>query len=37
MITQKDAEDFKKSYIESVPSYDWSDFWGPTTGPIQYG
>ena len=37
VITQKDAEDFKKSYIESVPSYDWSDFWGPTTGPIQYG
>jgi ribose transport system substrate-binding protein len=37
LITQKDAADFKAKYIASVPTYDWTDFWGPTTGPIQYG
>lgn len=36
LITKDDAEDFKKKYIESVPEYDWKDFWGPTNGQIQY-
>ncbi len=36
MITPDDAADFKANYIESVPTYDWTDFWGPSNGPIQY-
>ena len=36
LITQKDVADFKKKYIESTPIYDWSDYWGPTHGPIKY-
>lgn len=36
-ITPKDAADFKKNFIENVPTYDWKDFWGPSNGQIQYG
>ncbi len=36
VITGGDAADFKASFIDSTPSYDWSDFFGPTTGQIQY-
>lgn len=31
IISSKDAANFKSSYIDSVPTYDWTDFWGPTT------
>ncbi len=36
LITQKDAADFKKNFLDNVPAYDWTDFWGPTNGQIQY-
>jgi ribose transport system substrate-binding protein len=36
LITQKDAEAFKAEYLDSVPTYDWKDFWGPTNGQITY-
>ena len=36
MVTQPDALDFKANYLDSVPTYDWTDFWGPSNGPIQY-
>lgn len=36
LITQNDAADFKKNYIDAVPTYDWNDHWGPTNGQIQY-
>jgi ribose transport system substrate-binding protein len=36
LITQKDAQAFKKKYQSgSIPKYDWTDFWSPTTGPIR--
>lgn len=35
-ITPDDAANFKASFIESVPTYDWTDFWGPSNGPIMY-
>lgn len=37
VITQNDAAAFKATYIDAVPDYDWTDFWGPTNGQIQYG
>ncbi|MBN7787360.1 sugar ABC transporter substrate-binding protein [Ponticoccus gilvus] len=36
MVTPEDAAEFKASYLDSTPEYDWSDFWGPTGGQIQY-
>ena len=36
MITPKDAAEFKANYIDSVPTYDWKDFWGPAGGQIMY-
>ncbi len=36
MVTPDDARSFKATYLDSTPSYDWSDFWGPTNGQIQY-
>ena len=36
LITQKDAEEFKKNYLDNTPVYDWSDFWGPSNGGIVY-
>ncbi|MDQ0390993.1 sugar ABC transporter substrate-binding protein [Labrys monachus] len=36
LITKAEAEDFKKKYIQSTPSYNWKDFWGPSKGQIMY-
>ena len=36
MVTPADAEEFKTSYLDNVPTYDWNDFWGPTNGQIMY-
>lgn len=36
MVTPKDALDFKKKYLENVPTYNWKDFWGPSNGQIKY-
>ena len=36
MITPADAKAFRTEYLDSVPTYDWKDFWGPTNGQIQY-
>lgn len=35
-VTPDDALDFKAKYLDSVPTYDWTDFWGPSNGQIQY-
>ncbi|WP_247745064.1 sugar ABC transporter substrate-binding protein [Shimia sp. R11_0] len=35
-VTPEDAVEFKANYIDSVPKYDWNDFWGPTNGQIAY-
>ena len=37
LITADDAAEFKAKYIDSTPDYDWTDFWGPSNGQIQYG
>lgn len=37
LVTQADAEAFKATYIDATPEYDWTDFWGPSPGPIVYG
>lgn len=36
MVQPEDALQFKASYLDSVPTYDWRDFWGPTNGQIEY-
>ncbi len=36
LITKKDAADFKAKYLDSVPAYNWKDFWGPSNGQIKY-
>lgn len=36
LITPEDAVEFRAKYIDSVPTYDWTDFWGPAGGQIQY-
>ncbi len=36
LITPEDAEAFLAEYIDTVPTYDWSDFWGPSNGAIRY-
>ncbi len=36
MVTPDDALDFKAKYLDNVPTYDWTDYWGPTNGQIQY-
>ena len=35
-VTPDDAVDFKTNFLENVPAYDWTDFWGPSNGPIIY-
>ena len=35
-ITPDDAAKFKSDFIENVPTYDWTDFWGPGNGQIVY-
>jgi ribose transport system substrate-binding protein len=37
LVTQENAREFIDTYIENTPDYDWTDFWGPTSGPIMYG
>ncbi len=37
LVTPEDAAEFRASYLDSVPTYDWNDFWGPTNGQIRYG
>lgn len=37
VVTQADAEEFKKTYLDSNPEYDWNDFWSLSAGQIQYG
>lgn len=36
MVRPDDAIEFKTSYLDNVPTYDWQDFWGPSNGQIQY-
>ena len=36
MVTPQDALDFKSRYLDNVPTYDWTDFWGPSNGQIKY-
>jgi ribose transport system substrate-binding protein len=36
LVTQDNAAEFLDTYINNTPEYDWTDFWGPTTGPINY-
>lgn len=36
MVKPEDALDFKKNYLDNVPTYDWKDFWGPSNGQIKY-
>lgn len=37
LITAADAAEFKATYIDTTPDPDWTDFWGPSNGQIQYG
>ena len=34
LIKTADAADFKAKYLGSVPTYDWTDFWGQSNGGI---
>ncbi len=36
LITAADAAEFKAKYIDATPTYDWTDFWGPSNGQIHY-
>lgn len=36
IVTPEDAAAFKAKYLDEVPEYDWTDYWGPTGGQIQY-
>lgn len=36
VVRHDDALEFKAKYLDSVPEYDWTDFWGTSNGPIQY-
>jgi len=36
VITKDDAAQFKANNIDSLPDYDWNDFWGQSQGQIQY-
>lgn len=36
LVTPEDALEFKASYLDSAPDYDWTDYWGPSNGPIRY-
>ncbi|RWR28417.1 ABC transporter substrate-binding protein [Sinirhodobacter populi] len=37
LITQDDAAEFKANFVDSIPTYDWNDFWNLSTGQIRYG
>lgn len=36
LVTAADAAEFKAKFIDATPTYDWTDFWGPSNGQIQY-
>jgi len=36
LVTPKDAAEFKATYLDSTPKYDWNDRWGLSAGQIQY-
>lgn len=36
LVTAEDAAAFKAKYMDATPTYDWSDFWGPSNGGIAY-
>ena len=36
MVTPDDALAFKNDYLDNVPTYNWTDFWGPSNGQIMY-
>lgn len=36
MVQPEDALAFKAEYLDSVPTYDWKDFWSTSNGQIQY-
>lgn len=36
VVTQADAEEFTKTYLDSNPEYDWNDRWSLAAGQIQY-
>lgn len=36
VVTQADADEFKKTYLDANPEYDWNDRWGLSAGAIQY-
>ncbi|MFV0643606.1 MAG: sugar ABC transporter substrate-binding protein [Sphingomonadaceae bacterium] len=36
VVTPEDAQDFKATYMDANPEYDWNDRWNLTAGQIQY-
>ena len=36
LVTPDNAKSFKAEYIDSTPTYDWTDYWGPSNGQIRY-
>ena len=36
IVTPSDADEFQANYIDSVPTYNWDDFWGAANGQIMY-
>lgn len=36
VINAANADEFKASNIDATPEFDWTDYWGPTTGQIEY-
>lgn len=36
LVTPKDALEFKAKYLDNVPKYNWTDYWGSSNGQIQY-
>jgi len=36
VVSTDDAKEFKANYLDSSPTYNWSDFWGQSAGGIVY-
>lgn len=36
VVSKDDAEEFKKTYLDANPEYDWNDRWSLSAGAIQY-
>lgn len=36
LVTEADAAEFRRTYLDATPSYDWSDRWGLSAGQIVY-